>query len=259
MKSSLPRTFPIFLVAGSLAVAESEPDVLASLISPDAVSWLTPTVNVRLRYEFGDLDSPGLDEAHALTIRERLGLRLGAFSGFTAFAEYEGTQHLVDDFSTPPTTSPGPGPGSETVIADPRSNELNRAWLQWEGFESEVKVGRQRLILDNAAFVGNIGWRQNEQTFDAAVVRTEWFENFGLLYAYVDRVNRIFGSEADGALSHFEGDTHLFHAGWDGSNGIGVTGYVYLMDFHERGAADWLWEQNCENTVRIQGWPCGRL
>ena len=31
---------------------------------------------------------------------------------------------------------------------------------------NQLKYGRQRLILDNARFIGNVGWRQNEQTYD---------------------------------------------------------------------------------------------
>ena len=30
-----------------------------------------------------------------------------------------------------------------------------------------VTLGRQRIVLDDHRFVGNVGWRQNEQTFDA--------------------------------------------------------------------------------------------
>jgi hypothetical protein len=31
----------------------------------------------------------------------------------------------------------------------------------------DLTLGRQRINLDDQRFVGSVGWRQNEQTFDA--------------------------------------------------------------------------------------------
>jgi hypothetical protein len=39
--------------------------------------------------------------------------------------------------------------------------------LQWKNDKGTLLRGsRQRIIYDNARFVGNVGWRQNEQTYD---------------------------------------------------------------------------------------------
>ena len=38
-----------------------------------AEQWITPTIDIRTRYEFGDVD--GSDSSHAWTFRERLGLK----------------------------------------------------------------------------------------------------------------------------------------------------------------------------------------
>ncbi|MGL1204265.1 alginate export family protein, partial [Vibrio parahaemolyticus] len=37
---------------------------------------------------------------------------------------------------------------------------------------STITVGRQRITLDDQRWVGNAGWRQNEQRFDAARIET---------------------------------------------------------------------------------------
>jgi hypothetical protein len=52
----------------------------------------------------------------------------------------------------------------------------------WAGLK--LKAGRQRIKLDDDRWVGNVGWRQNEQTYDAARLQT----NLGFLYqfAYLD-------------------------------------------------------------------------
>lgn len=203
--------------------------------TPATTPWLKPLVDIRARYEYADLDSPLLGDATALTLRERVGLQAGPFSGFTAFAEFEGTQLLDNHYATPFPTQPGPGPF--TPVSDPENAELNQAWLQWSGFDSTAKIGRQRVILDNAAIVGNVGWRQNEQTYDALNLSTKALDSFDLQYIYIDRVLRVFGDEALGVTRNFAGNTHLFHALWNGPEKLTLTGYVYLMDFDRTGAA----------------------
>ncbi|MGE9271554.1 MAG: hypothetical protein ACQKBU_12185, partial [Verrucomicrobiales bacterium] len=123
-----------------------------------------------------------------------------------------------------------------TVIADPETNELNRAWIQYQGFDSTLKGGRQRIILDNAALVGNVGWRQNEQTYDAISFANQSVDDLTLFYSYANRANRIFGSDASGALRSFAGDLHFLNVKFEGINSVDLTGYAYLMDFNETAA-----------------------
>jgi len=225
----------VMLSSGVVAGAVSDAEVSLPAENGKKDPWLVPTFNIRLRYEYGDIDAPGGGNATAFTIRERVGLRAGPFAGFTMFAEYEGTQAINDHYSTPFPTSPGPKP--LTAIADPESSELNQAWVEWAGFDSSVKAGRQRIIFDNAAFIGNVGWRQNEQTYDGVLLQTSALDDFTIKYAWIERVNRIFGSDATGGLRNFAGETHLLNANWKPSDAFQMSGYVYLMDFDETGAA----------------------
>ena len=55
-----------------------------------------------------------------------------------------------------------------SVVADPMTIGLNRLQVQYKSKPLTVTLGRQRINLDDQRFVGNAGWRQNEQTFDAA-------------------------------------------------------------------------------------------
>ena len=224
-----PTTLAILAGAAStmIAAAGPAPDATVPLTAEKSEPWLVPTFNIRTRYEYANVARPFTGDSTAFTIRERVGLRVGAFFGFSAFAEYEGTQLIDNHFSTPFPTQPGPAP--RTPIADPENNELNRAWVQWEGYESGVKLGRQRIILDNAAMIGNVGWRQNEQTYDAANLMVGALENFEFRYVYIDRVLRIFGNDAEGATRNFAGDTHLIHAAWKGPQDFKLTGYAYLI------------------------------
>jgi hypothetical protein len=65
------------------------------------------------------------------------------------------------------------GKSQYPIVADPGNGELNRLQLQYRGINNAiVTLGRQRITIDDQRFVGNSGWRQNEQTFDA--VRFEY-------------------------------------------------------------------------------------
>ena len=188
------------------------------------------TLDSRFRWEYGDQD--GRDESNALTLRNRIGTLLIPFEGLSLFAEYEGT--LVADRDGYQAASVHGLGQNKTIIADPESHELNQLWLSYKNFDTEIKVGRQRLILDNARFVGNVGWRQNEQTFDAVTVKNTSVENLTLFYGYLNRANRIFGSEdvANPAHEDFEGDSHLVNASYSFGPELTVSGYGYFLDLN---------------------------
>ena len=205
---------------------------------PKAEPWIKPLVDVRARYEFADIDD--FDPSHALTLRARLGLKTKSFNGFSALVEGEFTQAIIDDYNAGAGPEADPYDPSNSVILDPETIELNQAYLQYEGFDTTFKLGRQRIIYDNAAFIGNVGWRQNEQTYDAFSIVNKSIDGLTLNYAFINQVNRIFGSDADspvtpkfGNVQDLSADIHLFNASYAGIKGVTLGGYVYLMDFED--------------------------
>jgi hypothetical protein len=107
------------------------------------------------------------DPSHAFGVRERPGLKTQAWHGFSALIEGEFSQAVENDDNGGGGPNAGPFVLGNSVIADPETNALNRGDIQYAGFDTTVKAGRQRIIDDHAAFIGNVGLRQNEQTFDA--------------------------------------------------------------------------------------------
>jgi len=220
-------------VLGGAAFAGTEVPPPAQTNSGDFNQWLTPSLDLRTRYEFRDMDE--LDPSHSLTSRARLGLLAGNFNGFSAFAELEATAVLVDDYRSNPTpdNSTFPYVVGNTPIGDPKNFELNQAWLEYKNDDFAAKLGRQRIIRNNAAFIGNVGWRQNEQTYDAVNLACSG-HGFSLSYAYAERVQRIFGHDANDALPgpplrDFEGDFHFLDASTTTDFGT-LGGYLYLID-----------------------------
>ncbi len=229
------KKLALLALSPAFAFAGPPSEEIATAPAAAAEYWITPSINIRARYEFADVD--GSDASHALTFRERLGLQTMEWNGLSAFVEGEFTQALIDDYRG---GAPGVSPNvaNNSVIVDPETNELNQAYLQYNGYDTIVRVGRQRIIYDNAAFIGNVGWRQNEQTYDAINIANKSLPGVKLSYSYVTQVNRIFGSEAAGFFQDVQGDLHFLNGSYSGIEGLTLTGYAYLMDFDGLNALD---------------------
>jgi len=239
--------FALFLSTAGLLHAGS-PDLETSLAAKPE-PWVKPMLDIRARYEYGDV-SP-LDESNALTFRERAGFKTKKFNGFSGLLEGEFTQVAVADYNANAGPDAFPYDPKNTVIADPRNAELNQAYLQYEGFDTTGQVGREKIIYDNAAFIGNVGWRQNEQTFDAITLSNKSIAGLTLKAAYIGQVNRIFGAEADSPLvavaptatkpakifsnvQDISSNVGLFNASYTGIEGLTLGGYTYLMEFDDK-------------------------
>jgi len=225
MKSVKPGLWTmatIVVLAGIGAVAAAAEDSFLQ-----AMKSGTPLLDVNYRYESAK-DDLRAERAEASTIRVRAGYKTADFNGLSALVELESTNSLgSDNYDAFPGLNPNndrPDKPQYGVIADPLISELNRAYLQYSGFEkTTINFGRQRIILPTARFVGNVGWRQNEQTFDALYAQTKRLRDATLTYAYLFERHDIFGvREAMGA--------HLFDAAYSGFSFGTLTGYAYLLD-----------------------------
>lgn len=181
---------------------------------------------VRARYE--QVDSDGFAEnADALTARLRLNFKTAEWRRMTAFAEYDYVFHLVSDFNSGAGTSPDKT--GFPVVADPKGADLNQLYLdyafneEWQG-----RLGRQRILLDNQRFVGGVGWRQNEQTYDALTITTRAIPRTDFSYSYVGYVRRIYGETVAAGKDNV--DTHLLNARIALNDSWSLTPYFYYID-----------------------------
>ena len=224
------------LAASTVLAQAGTPAPSPEIATATEAPWIKPIIDVRLRYEFADIDT--FDPSHALTIRERVGLKTKEFYGFSALVEGEFTQAIIDDYHG---GAPGVDPfdPANSTIPDPKNEELNQAYLQYSGFDTTLKAGRQRIIYDNAAFIGNVGWRQNEQTYDAISLTNTSVPGLTVNYAYIDQVNRIFGEDATGIFENAPAEIHLLNASYAGIKGLTLGGYMYLMEFDDVPSQGW--------------------
>ncbi|MBK6585172.1 MAG: alginate export family protein [Gammaproteobacteria bacterium] len=194
-------------------------------------------VKIQFRYRYEDVDqNNALDDAQASTLKSRLNYTSALFSGWQAQVEVDNVSQIGDDdYNSTSNNETG-----YSVVADPDGTEFNQAWIAYSGIaDTVVKGGRQRIVLDNERFVGGVGWRQNEQTYDSGSVVNKSLKDTTLNYAWIDNVNRVFGPD-DGTTAAWLGDwdssIHLLNASYSGLSFGTITVYDYLMDIKDADA-----------------------
>jgi hypothetical protein len=217
-----------------------------------------PDVWLRLRYEEVEDDIPsgsplaGTENADLLSLRAALGYTTARYHGFWARLELELSRRLgsdtalnVDDDLTFP-----PGPvGSRiaegyALIPDNNIEEINKAFIGWRSAaggcpnapaacdgRTSFKLGRQSIIYDNHRWVGNIIWRQNNQSFDAFRIDNSSISNLSLSYSFINRVNRLFGDDSP-FMEYEMKNSHLLNVVYRLLFGK-MSGYGYLLDFED--------------------------
>jgi hypothetical protein len=232
------RLFALVLLVACGVPLCAQADVLDDMFSKGR-----PVIDLRGRYESAD-DTSKTRNANAITLRARLGFETGSWNGLSLQADFDQIW-AVGDAAYNSTRN---GKLVYGVIADPAMTALNRLQLSYASdFGTRFVLGRQRLLIGNQRFVGNAGWRQHEQTFDALSAVNNSIAGLTLTYAYVYRVNRVYGPDipappntipaAAGQANYFKSDSHLIDGVYGGIPGLRLEGYAILLDFNAPGYA----------------------
>ncbi len=224
----LPHKFTLLLaclitvISTTQVLAKDEPKTFKDALLHGDIS-----INIRVRAELVDQD--GFADSEAYTERLRLGYTTKTYRGFTFHVDVEDIRSFDDDRYNAAGLNSN---GGKAVVADPEDTEINQAFVKYTQDGIEIIFGRQRIILDDARFVGNVGWRQNEQTFDAATIKGKLGKDVNVHYSYLWDINRIFGPDAD---RDFESNSHIINVS-TGNKELKVTGFAYLLDFDNSAA-----------------------
>jgi hypothetical protein len=185
---------------------------------------LTPSAEVRLRYEHVDQDGIA-NQADAVTLRVRPGLT-ASWKSWSALVEGEGVVALADRYNDGTN-----GKTAYPLVVDPENIELNRAQLRYATKQGlALTAGRQRLAFADERFVGPAAWRQSEQTFDA--VRFQLGKPLGLNadLAYSWNVRTVNGRNGAGARPQAIGGDNVFATLGYGMKAGTLSAFAYLVD-----------------------------
>ena len=210
----------VLMSSSATSVADEDRDIKSALTSGKA------GVSIRARYEHVDQDA-FTEDADALTARLRLNYRTGAWNRLSAFVEFDYVFHVLDDFNSGGGTSPNKT--QYPAIVDPDGADLNQLYFDFAFDDNtSARLGRQRILLDNQRFVGGVGWRQNEQTYDGLTISSKALPKTALSYSYISHVRRIFGDSVSAGSNAV--DAHLLNAKIAIDDTWSVTPYFYLID-----------------------------
>jgi hypothetical protein len=186
---------------------------------------VTPLVDFRLRSESVE-QTPFANEADVTTLRGRLGVEVGKLWGTGFIIEGEGVTPLNGDYRPDASVA---NMTTFPVIPDPEGYEINRLQLNNTSLPgTTLTLGRQRMNVDDQRFMGNSGWRQNEQTYDGFRVLNKSVKNLTVDAAYFNQVNRFFGPESP--QGRYEGDNFFANLGYQTPIGK-LSGFAYMLDF----------------------------
>ena len=163
--------------------------------------------------------------ANANTLRLRAGLLSPTFYGFQGYAEFEGNWAMQHDFNSLRNDKQG-----FSVIADPEKAELNQLWISYTGIpDTIIKGGRQRIKFDDDRYIGNVGWRQMEHTYDSVLLTHTNQQIFGLVInaGYIGNVQTI-TSTSEGLTAP------ILNVNYKVGDYGNIIGYGYWLDYTEQ-------------------------
>ena len=216
---------PLALLATTVLAAPAafaEQSTLASGVK-QALSDSKVKLHFRARYEGVDQEGIGKD-ASALTLKSRITLNTGAFNGFSMGVEVDNITALADDYN-----STANGETQYPVVADPEGTDVNQGFLKYRNDGLTAIAGRQRINHDEQRFIGGVGWRQNEQTYDGYRALYKASDSVSFDYSYIYNINRIFGPS--GAKADLSGDFHFGNAAFKINKDHKISAFAYLLDF----------------------------
>lgn len=231
MKKRHKQTLPLSAVT-LLATALSTQPVSAGLTQDieDALNFYHYGHNgaikfdLNYRYENVNQDEGVTETANANTARLRLGYLTPTYHGLQAYAEYEGTLAMQEDYDSTRNFNT-----AFSRVADPDLNELNQFWLAYTGIADNVfKVGRQRIQFDDQRFIGSVPWRQMETTYDSVLITHNNQSLFGLVVnvGYLGNIQTF-----TGVSEHVEAP--LLNINYKMGDFGNIIGYGYWLDYTE--------------------------
>jgi len=186
-KSLLTSSIAAIVLSSSMSVQAQTFD--------DFVKGSAVDLNFRFRTESVDTDSTK-ETALANTLKSRLTFKSADIAGLSVLIEGDNVFHINDDFNDKEN-----GNTEYNLVLDQETTQLNQAYAQFVGFDSTIKAGNQRILLDNQRHVGGVAFRQDEATFDAVSISSKAFDNLTIFAAIANNRNTITNDNTEESIN----------------------------------------------------------
>ena len=187
----------------------TSPSLLAQSTPPETAETFAEALKkgeakIYLRYRYEDVRQDGFaKDAHASTLRTTVGYTTLPYKGFSLRIEAENVAEIGNDlFNNRGAGSDFNGVTDRPVVADPALTALNQVFLRYQRGKTDLRLGRQEIVQDDSRFVGNVGWRQHHQSFDAFTLANAALDRVRFEYGFIADAHRIFG-DSQPMSSHF--------------------------------------------------------
>ncbi|MBA1432654.1 MAG: hypothetical protein FAF04_03445 [Epsilonproteobacteria bacterium] len=109
------------------------------------------------------------------------------------------------------------------IVGDPQAAMISNAEINYKTGDTVLHAGRDQVNLDNQRFIGTVGWRQLERSYDSVFVANNSIKNLSVLAAWV------YGYAGVGGTTTTDANSILLHAVYKVNEALNITAYDYML------------------------------
>ena len=206
------------LLLGSFAASASADGI-------DILSNAKVSGEIRPRYENVDDGKAGTTNANAYTARTKLSTTadLLGVDGLTATVGAIAVSNFGAHGYNDGTTTYNDGTLPYSTVKDPQDAMISNAAIDYTVNNTSLHAGRGQVNLDNQRFIGTVGWRQLERSYDSLYIANNSIKNLSILVAWV------YGYAGVGGTKTVDTNTVLLHAAYSVMPELKITAYDYMI------------------------------
>jgi len=180
---------------------------------------------IRPRYEFVDDGLNATSNANAITARTKLKVTGNIFGvdGLSASVGVISVNNFGYEDYNWNTSNNYDGLKRYSTVMDPQKAIISNAELNYKIGDTLIHAGRGQVNLDNQRFIGTVGWRQLERSYDSVFVANNSVKNLSILAAWVYGLQGVVDAPTT------DTNTVLLHAAYKVADPLTITGYDYMI------------------------------
>jgi len=224
------------------------------------LSNLKLDAQIRPRYEMVDdktLNAAGTDKkfakANAFTVRTKLKVTGNLFDvdGLSASVGIISVNNFGShDYNAKDGHNYMDGTKPYAVVLDPQKAMISNAEINYKVGNTLLHAGRGQVNLDNQRFIGTVGWRQLERSYDSVFIANNSVKNLSLLAAWVyglqgvgnvptkahytlnkktGKAEWVSATQSPIGEDTYDTNTVLLHAAYTVAPALKITAYDYMI------------------------------